>query len=149
METVKKDYSFGIIPIKYLEGRASRNIKVCLIRHAKGGHWGFPKGHSEENEGPQFAAERELVEETGLGIVSFFPKVLKEHYEFSQGGQTISKEVTYFIAEVSGEVRADPEEISDYNWVSLGEASKILSFPEALNTLKEAKAFLDSIPARE
>lgn len=37
METVKKDYSFGIIPIKYLEGRSSRNVKVCLVRHAKGG----------------------------------------------------------------------------------------------------------------
>ena len=42
--------------------------KVLLHRHRKLGMWLPPGGHIEENELPDEAAVREVLEETGLGV---------------------------------------------------------------------------------
>jgi 8-oxo-dGTP pyrophosphatase MutT (NUDIX family) len=42
--------------------------KVLLHRHRKLGMWLPPGGHIEENELPDDAAVREVLEETGLGV---------------------------------------------------------------------------------
>lgn len=41
---------------------------VLLIRHKKGGHRSFPKGHVERGESERRTAEREVREETGAVI---------------------------------------------------------------------------------
>ena len=42
--------------------------KVLLIRHVKGRHISFPKGHVEPGETEAETAEREIREETGLRV---------------------------------------------------------------------------------
>lgn len=76
MMKTKHEYSFGVIPIRFFGTPDRSTLKACFVCHTDGKHWGFPKGHAEEKEGPQEAAERELVEETGLGIVNFSQKYL-------------------------------------------------------------------------
>lgn len=141
---VKQQYSFGIIPIRFFGTPDRTTLRACFVRHAKGKHWGFPKGRSEEGEGPQETAERELVEETGLSVVRFFPRVIREAYSFEAEAGTIKKEVTYFIAEVRGDPCCDPEEICEYTWSSFREGRNLLQFSEVTAIAKDAERFLES-----
>ncbi|EPP34852.1 NUDIX domain protein [Chlamydia ibidis] len=144
MIKTKYEYSFGIIPVKFFGTPDRSTLKACFICHTHGKHWGFPKGHAEDKEGPQEAAERELVEETGLSVVNFFPKVLVESYSFNDNEIFIRKEVTYFLAEVKGDVHADPEEILEWQWLSFQEGLRLLSFPEIREVASEADKFVNS-----
>lgn len=145
MTKTKYEYSFGVIPIKFFGTPDRSTLKACFICHTQGKHWGFPKGHSEEKEGPQEAAERELVEETGLSVVHFFPKVLVENYSFNDHEEEfVRKEVTYFLAEVQGNVHADPCEICDSQWLSLQEGLRLLNFPELREIVVEADKFINN-----
>lgn len=143
MMKTKYDYSFGVIPVRFFGTPDKSTLKACFICHTHGKHWGFPKGHPEDKEGPQEAAERELVEETGLSVVSFLPKVFVETYSFNDNEIPVKKEVAYFLAEVKGEVHADPEEISDYQWLSFHEGLRLLTFPEIRNITIEADKFVN------
>lgn len=124
------DESFGIIPLRR---RADDVWEVFLILHKSGHHWSFPKGHKDHAGEEAFAAaERELLEETGLRIVNKFPfPALQETYEFRHHGGRVRKTVQYFAAEVAGEPVLQPEEIRDGRWVALTDASKLLTFKEA------------------
>lgn len=144
MTQTKYEYSFGIIPIKFSGTPDRGTLRTCFICHTHGKHWGFPKGHSEDKEGPQEAAERELVEETGLTVVNFFPKVLVDSYSFNDNELFVRKEVVYFLAEVKGEVHADPSEICDVQWLSFQEGLPILTFQGLKNIALEADKFLSS-----
>ena len=145
MTKTKYEYSFGVIPIKFFGTPDRSPLNACFICHTQGKHWGFPKGHSEEKEGPQEAAERELVEETGLSVVHFFPKVLVEHYSFNDHEEEfVRKEVAYFLAEVQGNVHADPHEICDSQWLSFQEGLRLLNFPELREIVVEADKFINN-----
>ncbi|SPJ31806.1 bis(5'-nucleosyl)-tetraphosphatase [Candidatus Protochlamydia amoebophila] len=123
---LKKDYSYGIIPIQRKEDK----WYVLLIQQ-QAGHWSFPKGHADANESPKQAAERELFEETGLKITSYLSEeVFLEHYIFTFNKQRIDKTVAYFAALVEGEVVIQWSEIRSSQWILLSEACEKISFPE-------------------
>ena len=115
---MKKEYSYGIIPIK--------NKKALLVKHQKG-HWAFPKGHTDFGESPQMTAQRELFEETGLHVVRYFDmEPIEERYQFDD----VDKKVTYFVAEVRGHENMQEEEIADFKWVNFQEGQELATFPE-------------------
>ena len=122
--TRRKEISFGIIPIK--EG------KTLLVKHRKG-HWAFPKGHAEEGEKPEESACRELFEETGLKVTALLGPSFEESYCYAD----VDKRVTYFLAEVSGEINIQPEEIEEVRWLTLGEAHALATFPECRRLINE------------
>src|SRR5580658_4987466 len=95
-----EDESFGIIPLRR---KTSGAWEVFLILHKNGHHWSFPKGHKEhEEEDPFCAAERELLEETGMRIAKAFSlPALHESYEFRHHGKPVRKKVVYYMAEVT------------------------------------------------
>lgn len=126
--------SFGILPLR----RSPNGWEILLIRH-QAGHWAFPKGHAEPDEsGPQ-AAERELFEETQLTISRYFPTdPVIDRYTFQRSGQTVAKEVVYFLAEVSGSVHLQEKEVSDYRWARLKKAETHVTFPETQQVCRES-----------
>lgn len=125
---MQAEHSYGILPLRQLAGQ----WQIFLIRH-RAGHWSFPKGHQNGGESPRETASRELFEETGLSIVKFLPyQEIEEHYIFQRKeGTVIDKRVTYFMAEVKGEVKIQEEELDQGKWVPLAQARELITFEEA------------------
>lgn len=118
---------FGIIPLKMTDG----HWQVLLIKHIRGNYWAFPKGHGEPGEDSHQSASRELEEETGLSIKKYLSdEAILEHYNFVSRGVQIHKTVTYFIAEVEGELSLQKEEIMDAKWTLLSQVEAEITFPE-------------------
>lgn len=137
----KKDQSYGVVPLMKVKGKWN----VLLIEHGASKYWGFPKGHAEKGEKPLEAAVRELKEETDLDVVRLFSEeVLEVHYKFTWHGKLVSKTVYFFVAEVSGEVLLQAEEVSGSRWVPLEEAEKCLTYDTDKNLYREALQVVDN-----
>ncbi|MFC4767431.1 NUDIX hydrolase [Effusibacillus consociatus] len=117
-----KEYSAGGVVYRNLQGR----IEILLIND-RFGKTTLPKGHLEDGETEKQAALREVQEETGieaeivgdpLGIISF---------QFDVPGKgTVTKEVTYYLMKaVSGEPKAQIEEIREAFWYPLDHVMQI------------------------
>lgn len=83
---MEKEKSCGCIIIE--------NDEALLLQHLDG-HWGFPKGHIEENETEIQTALREVKEETNLDVEIDEKKRYTDNYITDRGSQ---KEVVLFIA---------------------------------------------------
>lgn len=122
-----EENSYGIIPLRKVQGE----WEALLIQHGAG-HWGFPKGHANAHENHLMTAQRELEEETGMTIQHMLSKEpLIETYRFTRQGRSVKKSVTYFLAEVSGNLQIQLEEIQDAKWVPLSYVESYLTFPSA------------------
>lgn len=121
-----------------------RNHEVkYLLLHYKRGRWGFVKGQVELNESERDTVMRELEEETGITKAEFVDGFRKQiNYFYRRSGELIFKEVAYFLVEARrSEVRLSHEHIG-FEWLSLQNAVKRLTFKNAKNTLWQAHKFL-------
>jgi bis(5'-nucleosidyl)-tetraphosphatase len=132
---MEKDESFGVIPLRKNEG----GFQVFLVRHRKGMHWGFPKGHrSFDQESPKEIAEREFKEETNFDIERFISgKSFQETYILERDGKKIEKTVIYFLIEAKGSFKPQEIEIVDGGWVDIEQASKKITFLESQKICEE------------
>ncbi|MCR5229946.1 MAG: NUDIX domain-containing protein [Solobacterium sp.] len=133
--SANKEKSCGAILCKIEDG----DIYTLVIRH-NAGHWGFPKGHSEENETERETAIREVEEETGIKIrfVNGFRE--ETHYSPRPG---VYKDVVYFIGEpTGGKEQVQEEEVSEMRWVRLYDAAALLTYDNDSQLLKKAVRFL-------
>lgn len=101
-------------------------IQLLLIKHKKGGHWSFPKGHVEDGESEHETAKREILEETGIHVH------IKDGYRekvFYSPKPDVNKEVIYFFC-ISDWVDPTPqeEEISCAQWFDLGECMSRVTY---------------------
>lgn len=117
--------------------RRQQNVhEFLLIKHRKGGHWGFPKGHVEDGETEHQTAIREVYEETGLKIELLDGFREEETYSPAAG---IMKTVVYFLAtSVSDDVRYVLPEVEEHAWLSLEDALNRLSYESQCILLKQA-----------
>lgn len=139
---MRKEHSYGIIPLRFFE----KQWHVLLIKHVQG-HWSFPKGHPEKEETPKETAARELEEEVGLRIEKWIESPsLSENYVFTYKQEIIAKTVTYFLAEVTGVIKAQEEEIEEIRWLTLNEAKELATFDEAKRLCDQVSNFLKSFP---
>jgi 8-oxo-dGTP pyrophosphatase MutT (NUDIX family) len=91
---------------------------TLLVRDARTGKWGFPKGHREETDASDYAcAVRECFEETGLTAEDY--AVHDEVFKISKGGQAYL--FRYAVMKSDGRrLRAGPAyEIGGLEWVPL------------------------------
>ena len=133
---MKKDFSYGVIPLRRMHG----HLECYLIKNRNGQYWGFPKGHAEGQETPRCAAERELLEETGLEIVNWLSEdCFEEIYIFGFEGKLIEKKVFYFLAEVSKAAVIQQEEILDGSWVEVDQVEKLLTYEASKQVFRQAK----------
>lgn len=115
------------------------NEKVLIIQQTKG-HWGFPKGHVEENETEQETAIREVKEETGLDVEIIGSQKYKEQYITDKGRL---KEVVYFVAKkIGGKIKLQEQEVKDIEWLNYKEATEKITYD---NTKELFKKFLEDI----
>ncbi|PCI75987.1 NUDIX hydrolase [Candidatus Aerophobetes bacterium] len=137
---MKEDQSFGVIPVRTVQG----DYEVLILKHINGDHWGFPKGHANVGETAQATAKRELQEETGLLVESFLEAVdFTQEYTFSQHGSSIHKRVVYFLAQVQGDLVLQQEEILEGKWVRLSQLSSYAKFDNARSLFQSVKNYLE------
>ncbi len=104
-------------------------IRYLLLNSKyKNEYWDFPKGNIEKGEAEEVTARREISEETGIGKVTLVPNFKERiNYFYRREGQTIYKEVIFFLAEaITLDVKIS-EEHAGYEWVSFEEGVKRLS----------------------
>ena len=123
-----------------------RNVQLkYLLLQYEAGHWDFVKGNVELNESETDTVLRELKEETGIvatqTIEGFRERI---QYFYRRQGETIQKEVVFYL------IQADTEKVElsfehvGYAWLDYPDALERLTFKNAKDVLQKAEAFLQA-----
>lgn len=119
-----------------------RKQRAYLLLQYSETYWGLAKGHIETKETSLAAAEREILEETGLRVQFLRGFKEKERYFFRRKGVLVFKQVTYFLARsFSKRIRLSSEH-QDYLWLPYQEAREKLTYKNAKQLLDKAEQFL-------
>lgn len=132
---MKKEISCGAV----IARQTDAGCEVLLVCHASGGHWGFPKGHVENNETEAETALREIREETGLSVTldTNFRTVVT--YSPKPG---VMKDVIYFAAELTGGDEKIPvEEITGIRWAAPDDAAALITYDNDRDVLAQYRDF--------
>jgi len=122
------------------------NENLFLLLHYPTGHWDFVKGKIENNESPEQTIVRETKEETGITDIVFI-KNFKEkiEYSFKFNGDTVQKEVIFFLAKTNTkQVELSYEHLA-YVWLDFDNALKKITYENAKNVLIKAKNYLEKL----
>ena len=114
--------------------------QLFLIIKMLNGNWGFPKGHTENQETDIQTAIREVTEETGINIkiLDGFKKSIK-YIPFPE----VLKKVIFFIGITEEEkVTIDKHEIEDYMWCSYEEALKMITYKPQRDVMESSLQFI-------
>lgn len=130
--------------VVYVEGPNGR--EYLLLRYGAG-YWGFPKGHIEVGESEVAAAQREVMEETGIPIakqrlVDGYRE--KTDYQFRRGSTVVMKEVRFYIIESATREVHLSHEHSAWEWHPYPVALERTSFEGPKRVLEKAEAHLAS-----
>ena len=121
-----------------------RSSEVCfLLLRYEAGHWDFVKGNVEANEGEKDTVMRELREETGITVAHFVDGFrVRIEYFYRRQGETIRKEVVFFLVESeTSSIKLSFEHV-DYAWLNYQQAAERMTFKNAKDVLIKANAFL-------
>ena len=114
-----------------------------LLLQYEAGHWDFVKGNVEPNESEIETVFRELQEETGIiatqTIDGFRERI---QYFYRRQGETVQKEVIFYLIEADTEKVQLSFEHVGYSWLDYNEALEKLTFKNAKDVLKKAELFL-------
>ena len=123
--------------------RAEDGWKVLLIRHTKGRHISFPKGHVEPGETESQTAEREILEETGVRVRVDRRYRAENRYNIRPDTQ---KMVVIFAATTDQEaIVPQPEEIAEAFWLSIDEAEDRLTYERDRKIMRDALAHVEKV----
>ena len=129
---MKYEKSCGAVVFRQNDGEWN----VLLIRHARGRHISFPKGHMEPGELESHTAEREVFEETGIRVKVDRRYRAENRYNIRSD---IQKLVVIFAAVTTQEeIVPQPEEIAEANWFPVEEALKRLTYERDRKILRAA-----------
>jgi bis(5'-nucleosidyl)-tetraphosphatase len=123
-----------------------KNDKVVylLLRYAAG-HWDFVKGNVEPKESETDTVIRELKEETGIDatqtIEGFRDRI---QYFYRRQGETVQKEVVFYIIHANTEKVQLSFEHEDFAWLDYSHALERLTFRNARDVLQKANTFLQT-----
>jgi len=137
-----QEFSSGIIIFRRSSGE---RFYLLLHYHFKGDYWDFPRGNIKEEETTKQAAIREIREETGLSEEDLiFIEGFKENatWFYKSRGQTVHKQVTYFLAETEKtDVHISKEHVG-FKWLNFKDALRLLRYKNSKNLLMKAENFL-------
>jgi bis(5'-nucleosidyl)-tetraphosphatase len=114
-----------------------------LLLQYEAGHWDFVKGNVEAGETEQETAVRELGEETGITDARFIDGFRERiSYYYKRRGQTVLKEVVFFLMEAKNtNIKLSFEHIS-FAWMPYNGTMEKLTFKNARDTLQRAEEHL-------
>jgi bis(5'-nucleosidyl)-tetraphosphatase len=123
-----------------------KNVQVkYLLLQYEAGHWDFVKGNVEPNESEADTVLRELKEETGIVVTQLIAGFREQiQYFYRRQGETIQKEVVFYL------IQADTEKVElsfehvGYEWLDYQHALERLTFKNAKEVLQKAHAFLQA-----
>jgi 8-oxo-dGTP pyrophosphatase MutT (NUDIX family) len=117
---------------------------LYLLLHYEAGHWDFVKGNVEVNETEKETVVRELREETGISDARFVDEFREKiEYYYRRQGETVHKEVIFYLMETNTETITISFEHVGSIWLNYDQAIKKLTFKNAQFLLKQANVFLD------
>jgi bis(5'-nucleosidyl)-tetraphosphatase len=116
-----------------------------LLLQYEAGHWDFVKGNVEPNESETDTVLRELKEETGIvatqTIEGFRERI---QYFYRRQGETIQKEVVFYLIQANTEKVELSIEHVGYAWLDYSHALEKLTFKNAKDVLQKAHVFLQT-----
>ena len=117
------------------------DAQILMIKHVRGGHRSFPKGHVEAGESEKMTAEREVHEETNIRI---HIHERFRHNVFYSPMPGVKKEVVYFLA-YSKYTNAVPQEgeVAEVEWVPLKDAENYLTHENDKFVLRNAISYIE------
>jgi 8-oxo-dGTP pyrophosphatase MutT (NUDIX family) len=125
---VIREFSAGGLVVRRMRGRDY--VATVLVKD--GTVHALPKGHIEEGETAAQAAEREVLEETGLRatLVEKLGDVKYWYVRKWSDGERVFKVVSFFLFRYrSGSLRDfDRGEVDGAEWIPLAEAPKRLAY---------------------
>ena len=107
-------------------------------------NWGFPKGHVEKGELPDGAALREVSEETGLSDLAMRGLIETIDWHFRFRGKLIHKICHFYLMETVESTTSPQrtEGITACRWLPFGAAEELISYANAREVLRKARALL-------
>jgi len=109
---------------------------VLLIRHNKGRHVSFPKGHVEPGETESQTAEREILEETGLRVR--VDKRFRAENRYNIRPDTQKLVVIFAAVTEFDKITPQPEEIAEAFWCPVSEAPDRLTYERDRRIMRDA-----------
>ena len=118
-------HSAGGVCYRIENGRAY----VVLIATNGSTRWGLPKGQVSTNEAPAAAAQREIMEETGVnGTVIQLLETIEYWFRARRG--RVHKFVDFFLLRYEfGDILPQEAEVDDARWFPLDDAIRVATFP--------------------
>ena len=116
--------------------RRAEDWNVLLIRHTKGRHISFPKGHVEAGETESQTAEREIREETGLRVRVDRRFRAENRYNIRPDTQKLV--VIFAALTEQEEITPQPEEIAEAFWVPIEKAATRLTYERDRKIMRDA-----------
>lgn len=133
--------------------------RVLLVHHNKLGQWLYPGGHIDPNEDPAQAAQREVLEETGVhtqvicdplfthpAITTHAPPytILEMDVTDTTIGPHRHIDHVYVLRAAAGYLAAQLDEVSAARWVSLAEMSALDTPSELPALVREAAQWAEA-----
>jgi 8-oxo-dGTP diphosphatase len=104
--------------------RQAGRLEVALVHRPVHQDWSYPKGKLEEGETFEDAAQREVVEETGL-ICRLVRFVGHTDYIDRKGRPKV---VAYWVMSAVAGAFVPNEEVDELRWVDVAAAGELLSY---------------------
>lgn len=123
--------------------------KLLLLRNARHGTWGFPKGHLERGEGENDGALREVAEETGWTGIEPLEGFRRELvYPVDVDGCRRIKRVALLLAEAPDQPPVLSTEHDELAWAGPDDLEELLVHSGSLDTARQALACAAGRPGR-
>jgi 8-oxo-dGTP pyrophosphatase MutT (NUDIX family) len=120
---VIREFSAGGVVVRQMRGRAF--VAVVRVRDEI---LALPKGHPDGKESAAEAAQREVLEETGLEA-ELVERIGDVKYWYVRDGERVMKIVAFFLFRYrSGSVENHDHEVEEALWIPLDEAPTRLAY---------------------
>lgn len=116
--------------------RRAETWNVLLIRHNRGRHVSFPKGHVEPGETESQTAEREILEETGIRVR--VDKRFRAENRYNIRPDTQKLVVIFAAVTDQADITPQPEEIAEAFWCPVAEANERLTYERDRRIMRDA-----------